>query len=61
VICPPCREAGHLNADANRVYDEESAAYLRIRATEKHGECRDPKTCPCRHTLGDFTNRRTDG
>ena len=61
MICDPCREAGKLNADANRVYDPVTIEYLRHRAQEKHGECADPHTCPCNHQLGDFTNRRGDG
>ena len=61
MICDPCRIAGTLNADANRVYDPESAEYLRTRALEKHGECHYPHTCSCQHHVGDFKNRRTDG
>lgn len=60
MICPPCRQAGVLNADANRVYDEASAEYLRARALEKHGECHQGD-CLCRHYVGDFRNRRSDG
>lgn len=58
VICSPCREAGHLNADACRVYDEESADYLRLRALEKHGEC--PGRCDCQHRVGEWRNNRND-
>jgi len=61
MICAPCREAGQLNADANRVYDTESAEYLRNRALEKHGECEYPQSCICQHHVGDFKNRRSDG
>jgi len=60
VICEPCQEAGRLNADANRVYDEASAAYLRARASERHDECHQ-HGCPCCHYVGDFRNRRSDG
>lgn len=55
MICPPCREAGHLNADANRVHDTESAEYLRTRAQEKHGECHGD--CGCQHHAGQFTRK----
>ena len=61
MICPPCREAGHINADANRVYDEASAEYLYTRATVLHGYCEQPETCSCQHKLGKVRNERGDG
>lgn len=60
MICPPCREGGRLNADANRVYDEASAEILRYRALEQHGTCHQ-KGCMCHHEVGDYRNRRSDG
>lgn len=60
MICPPCKSAGVLNADAQRVYDDESARVLRFRAQERHGECHQ-KGCVCSHQVGDFKNRRSDG
>lgn len=60
MICPPCKLAGRLNADALRVYDEESAKVLRFRAAETHGECHQ-KGCICQHHVGDFRQRRSDG
>lgn len=59
MICPPCREGGKLNTDANRVYDPVSIEYLLYRAQEKHGEC--TGDCGCEHKTGDWRNRRSDG
>lgn len=53
MICEPCRKAGILNADANRVYDEQSSEYLRTRALEAHGECHG---CDCQHKVGEWVN-----
>lgn len=61
MICLPCRVAGRLNADANRVYDDESKRYLTLRALESHGQCAGGTRCDCEHAVGDFTNRRSDG
>ena len=59
MICLPCREGGRLNADANRVYDDESRRYLILRALEAHGSCHGQ--CGCEHKVGDWRNKRSDG
>lgn len=59
MICTPCRNAGRLNADANRVYDEESQRYLVLRALEAHASCN--QRCDCEHQVGQFRNERRDG
>lgn len=53
MMCEPCREAGILNADAQRVYDSASKVYLEHRAQEKHGEC-DIRDCNCEHKTGQW-------
>lgn len=55
MICQSCVEAGRLNADALRVYDEQSAEYLKLRSIEKHGEC--PGRCDCEHKTGDWRSK----
>ena len=61
MICTPCQTAGKLNADANRVYDEESARYLVKRALESHAACKGGTWCDCQHAVGMFRNERRDG
>lgn len=58
MICANCKEAGHLNADANRAYYPESAKYLRRKAYKLHDQC---QGCVCRHKVGDWRNKRSDG
>jgi hypothetical protein len=61
MICPPCKQAGDYNSDAERTTDEQVAKVSRFRALELHGQCSYPETCGCQHKVGDWRNRRTDG
>lgn len=55
MICPPCRRAGQLNADADKVTDEATIEWLHTRALEEHGKC--STDCGCHHAVGRMNYR----
>lgn len=52
MICPPCRQAGDINAEAVTHSSLTLVELMMTEATRRHWLCESPVSCPCHHVTG---------
>ena len=59
MICPPCKQAGYMNQEANYpdLYGD-AVTLIQVEARRLHALCDAPSTCACAHFIGQELNEQ---